>query len=1418
MEDEITIHSYDWQVKSDHENSNSVIHCWGLNRDSEPNLLRFHNFDAFCYVELPQFLNNSYIRWKGFRERIVYDAICYKLEEDRPHKYMYVEKEKLYFYKGKNKKYPMLLLCFHSVESMQKCKNKLKYPFKVRGIKGDNDETMVSLKVWETHIPLERKMLTLKNCKYSQWFNVKGIKVKDEDKISTLENEYVVDWKTLKPLSEEETVSWITHPKILSFDLETYSDRHNSMPDSLCSKHVIYLVSAVFQKFMEPETRKKDIILFGDCSETELANVIKVKTEMELIETFQDLILKYDPDIVIGYNIFGYDYPYLENRLKRRLKDWKPLGRLIGEKSEISSVSWSSSAYKNQDFNILEMPGRISIDVLPVVRRDFKLPLYKLDFVAKHFLNRGKFDVSAKQMFEAFELQKYLNENCDINEIPDNFFKMWKKNLSGKKLEIDERNKIILEKWKEQHKEYALDEMRKVVDYCVVDSDLVVDLFDKINIWIGLIQMSNIMGITPIQIFTRGTGVRMISQVYDEAFKSNIVMDEVDLPKMSFEGGYVPIPLTGIHHNIPILDFKSLYPSIIISHNLDHTTLVPKHLESSIPDEECHVIEWDDEIEEDSDSDSDSEEDVSPKKKVKKKKIIHHRYKFIKDKIGIMPRLLTRLIAERNKVRARQKTVPKGSLEWNVLEQTQLGIKCSSNAFFGACGSNFGKVRCPAIAAAITGKARESTKKMNAYLENKGYTIVYGDSVTGDTPLVLRKTLENGEKDIFIRTISQIKTGMLLWKKEHGKEYCVNFGNIEVWSDKGFTKIKHVMRHKTKKRIFRITTHTGVVKVTEDHSLLDLDAKEIRPNEVKLKDKLLTKEMPELSKEGLEIEEAWVWGIFYGDGSCGVYESCQKSSWAINNLNLDFLQNAKIILEKRYPQFEFKILDTVKSSGVYKLIPVGKGIKNFVEEWRNLFYEPKTKYKKIPDILWKSSEKTRINFYNGYYSADGDKDENGYNRFDNKGQIGSAGLFLLSKSLGYKVSCNTRKDKQDIYRLTLTKNSQRKHPGEIKKIEDLGFIDEYVYDLETENHHFSAGVGELVVHNTDSTMVDVGVKNPKDAWAIGKKLAVELSSLYLKPMELELEAIFYTMLSIKKKMYLCIMMDDEGNPIEDPEKMKIRGVTLARRDNCQFQRDFYKETVWKVMHEEPFLETFNYIVDMCIKLASHSARWQDLVMIKGLGSHYKNKNFMMKIFADEMEKAGNPMVAGDRIPYLVVKTKEEKMGMKMRTQELFLERVKAGTPEHIDYLLYLEKTIRNGIEKQLFQIGYKKELEELNQKYKQMDQDKFFQALEDKLNVGNLGQIRLEGYRKKRRELNNDDETIEWLITDANLSKIAKPLYNYHIKRRKGRGRRISSRIDKEPILMMVRLMKIKEEVMESVRNYVPKKKIIKIIKLKIKR
>ena len=185
------------------------------------------------------------------------------------------------------------------------------------------------------------------------------------------------------------------------------------------------------------------------------------------------------------------------------------------------------------------------------------------------------------------------------------------------------------------------------------------------------------------------------------------------------------------------------------------------------------------------------------------------------------------------------------------------------------------------------------------------------------------------------------------------------------------------------------------------------------------------------------ILKARISGFFFGDGSCGCYicPSGIKNSWALNNKNIDLLNYYKDLCVKVYPDFEWTILDTLQSSGVYKLVVKGSNLKKFIEDFRNNHYDNKSKI--VPNNILNSCYEVRQAFWDGLYDADGDKDKNGYIRIDQKSQLSASYICLLANSIGYKTSLNIRKAKLEIYRVTCTKKSQHKNCDVIKKIENI---------------------------------------------------------------------------------------------------------------------------------------------------------------------------------------------------------------------------------------------------------------------------------------------------------------------------------------------------------------------------------------------
>lgn len=456
----------------------------------------------------------------------------------------------------------------------------------------------------------------------------------------------------------------------------------------------------------------------------------------------------------------------------------------------------------------------------------------------------------------------------------------------------------------------------------------------------------------------------------------------------------------------------------------------------------------------------------------------------------------------------------------------------------------------------IIGLKQDKTYKDTSELRyGRVMVLTDADCVSGDTPLLLKDDSNN----IFTDTIERLTdnfTQDVFSNKEFGNT------DLEIWTEKGWTKINSIMRHKVSKTFYRVLTHTGIIDVSEDHPLLTNNCVEKSPKDCLIGDELLhnfpvikenkidipnnlddltirelwkyaskckipyyqsyqknnlikelniIKEQPIIELNNINIikkEEAYVMGLFWADGTSGIYTwdynykpqnrpneykyNRITYSWSISNNNMLFLQKAKNILEQLY-NLEFKIIEctTLRYNKSYKLI-INGGIKtkDIVEKYTSLFYyKNDCKYKNgnkyIPKEILNATTQIREQFLIGYYNGDGyghDINRQKELKFDVESKISAQCLFILCKSLGYEVSINILENKPKIISLILTKGHQQWNKNKIKKIINLGKIDTYVYDLETENHHFQGGVGQMIVHNCDGSHIKALLVNFFHYW------------------------------------------------------------------------------------------------------------------------------------------------------------------------------------------------------------------------------------------------------------------------------------------------------------------------------------------------
>lgn len=673
-----------------------------------------------------------------------------------------------------------------------------------------------------------------------------------------------------------------------------------------------------------------------------------------------------------------------------------------------------------------------------------------------------------------------------------------------------------------------------------------------------------------------------------------------------FKGGYVYPPSGKLHEGIVSFDVNSLYPNTMITLNTSPETKVGKieevNKEKTWPDCDIQITLT-------------NGKQRTVNNKTFKKFLIDNNLILSKSNIlfsqknkGLCAKFLDDLYTQRISIRKAMETEP-DPIKAKQMDIEQYLIKILLNSVYGVFGNPYFCLYDIDIASSVTltGQAmiKESYNIISKYAKEKSNcedVVVYSDSVTGNTPIMLRDS--KGQIDFKqIDDISDWWTPYnnfkIIDKNRFNKEQAHVFG-YEVWTSNGWSKIKKLIRHKVEKDIYRVKTHIGLVDVTEDHSLLDINKKQIKPKDCKLGQELLhsyptfehyeTKSHTELYKKcenikdlSIKEQKSFIYGFFYGDGSCGYY-SGNKYSWALNNSNMDY-NNLLVELLKNVYNSEFKILDTIKSSKVYKIVPVGS-IKNFVNEYRNQFYN-KNKFKIVPKEILNTTSKEKEAFLCGYFLSDGYKCDNSKCknlRFNNKGKIGLSGLIYLCKSLGYNVSLNDRQDKPNNYIFIATNKKLRKPEFEVKDVYklDKSNLLEYVYDIETENGDFNTGT-PLIVKNTDSGFFDFGKilnalniplfidnKVTKESleiindaenylnFEINKWAKEELNSNDPR-YHFSREKICLKGLFLAKKNYILRIINNEG---EDCDKLTAVGVELQKSTHSEA----VKNIMWDIVN------------------------------------------------------------------------------------------------------------------------------------------------------------------------------------------------------------------------------------------------------------
>lgn len=349
-------------------------------------------------------------------------------------------------------------------------------------------------------------------------------------------------------------------------------------------------------------------------------------SEKDIIIGFSELIRKEDPDVITGYNIDNYDIRKIAERAKaNRMQDALPWGRDGGQPRIVSERFW-------------RVKGRLICDAWWAVKKELRPKQETLNAVSLQLLGEQKLDVDPK----------YMDSE-------------WANNRE------------------------------KVLRYCLKDAELALRILLEVGTLRKDMDLAAVSKLTIEDVMTSGSSQLADSLLIRAADRGKI---GVPMTKGRFsgteqiEGGYVHTMTPGLYHWVCVLDFKSMYPSLIIAKNICFTTLCT-----------------DGEI-------------VSPS---------GARFMSKERRVGLLPTILSNLMDERDSIKRRMKQT-EDKHEYHYLDGLQAAVKVLMNTFYGVFASSFYRFTDKSIGAAITSFARANVKGIIEEVESEGVPVIYSDT------------------------------------------------------------------------------------------------------------------------------------------------------------------------------------------------------------------------------------------------------------------------------------------------------------------------------------------------------------------------------------------------------------------------------------------------------------------------------------------------------------------------------------------------------------------------------------------------------------------------------------------------------------------------------------------------------------------
>jgi DNA polymerase I len=413
-------------------------------------------------------------------------------------------------------------------------------------------------------------------------------------------------------------------------------DEGKARVDPLEGLRILAFDTEVYNPQKTPDPKRDPVILIGLMSypgdDEPLILEADEFNDARLIRAFIEEVRRRDPDIIVGYNQNRFDWPYL---LERARIHGIPLdvGRRRGGVPQ-------SSAYGH-----ISIPGRLNVDLLDFAMEVREVKVKSLDEVADYL---GVMSKSERVLLEWWQIGEY-----------------WR----------DESKRGLLKRYL---RDDVLSTMGLALKFLPFGA-----------------QMSQISGLPLDQVMTASVGYRLEWRLMREAYKrGELVPNREERGEESYEGAIVLEPRPGIHENVAVLDFASMYPNIMVKYNVGPDTLVRS---GELYSDEVYV---------------------APE--------VGHRFR--REPPGFFKRALERFLRWRKEIKKAMESTPKGSPEYRLLDERQKAIKVLANASYGYMGWLSARWYCRECAEAVTAWGRNLIRSAIAKARELGLNVIYGDT------------------------------------------------------------------------------------------------------------------------------------------------------------------------------------------------------------------------------------------------------------------------------------------------------------------------------------------------------------------------------------------------------------------------------------------------------------------------------------------------------------------------------------------------------------------------------------------------------------------------------------------------------------------------------------------------------------------